>query len=64
MWPLVKAHLVPGKIPLQLSLPNPSLGDRHQGGLGKLVEGRDGKLVLLPLALTLWGEKGPNMGRG
>lgn len=23
----------------------------------------EGKLVLLPLALTLWGEKGPNMGR-
>lgn len=48
MWPLVKSHLVPGKIPLRLSLPYPSLGDGHQGGLAKQIVGREERLVQLP----------------
>lgn len=28
-WPLTKPHLVPGKIPLRLSLPYPSFEGRH-----------------------------------
>lgn len=64
LWPLVKAHLVPGKIPLQLSLPYPSLGDRHRGSLAKQFVGREERLLLLPTALASWDEKGPKVGRG
>lgn len=61
--PLVKSHLVPGLIPLQLFLSYPGLGGRYQDGLAKKVMGREGKLVLLPISSASWDEKGPKMGR-